>query len=251
MQTELILNFTVDLAKTMLENGAEVYRVEETMGYVLSKLTGNSGNSFVTTTAIMCTINNGIDNKTTMVRIKNRTINFEKVSLANNLSRRVFIGNIDIQTAIVELEKIKKKTVYSNKIKIFISGLCLSSFSLIFNASLLDFISSFIIGIFLYPILTFLDRKKLSTFVKSILGGSIASTFTIFFVFFGIGENFNIIMTSSMMLLVPGVLLINSFRDILANDYLTGLSRLIEAIFIAICIAVGVIVILSLFIGLL
>ena len=42
------------------------------------------------------------------------------------------------------------------------------------------------------------------------------------------------------MLLVPGVALTNAFRDILNGDILSGVIRIVEAIIIAIGIALGV-----------
>lgn len=41
------------------------------------------------------------------------------------------------------------------------------------------------------------------------------------------------------MLLVPGLIITNAIRDTIAGDLVSGISRAIEAIFIAIAIAVG------------
>lgn len=42
------------------------------------------------------------------------------------------------------------------------------------------------------------------------------------------------------MLLVPGIAITNSLRDIIGGDFVSGLSRMIEAILIAASIAIGV-----------
>ena len=44
---------------------------------------------------------------------------------------------------------------------------------------------------------------------------------------------------SSIMLLVPGLLITNAIRDTIAGDLVSGISRALEAFFIAIAIAVG------------
>ena len=42
------------------------------------------------------------------------------------------------------------------------------------------------------------------------------------------------------MLLVPGLTIANSMRDFISSDTMTGMSRLFEALFVAVGIAIGV-----------
>ena len=48
------------------------------------------------------------------------------------------------------------------------------------------------------------------------------------------------VITGTLMLLVPGIAITNSLRDIIGGDFVSGLSRMIEAILIAASIAIGV-----------
>ena len=50
----------------------------------------------------------------------------------------------------------------------------------------------------------------------------------------------SIIITSSIMTLVPGVAITNAIRDTLQGDYMSGISRVVEAFVIAAGIAVGI-----------
>ena len=56
----------------------------------------------------------------------------------------------------------------------------------------------------------------------------------------GIVENQQSVITGTLMLLVPGIAITNSLRDIIGGDFISGLSRMIEAILIAASIAIGV-----------
>ena len=47
--------------------------------------------------------------------------------------------------------------------------------------------------------------------------------------------------------IMPGIPFVNGIRDIGNGDYLSGMVRLLDAIFVFICIAVGVGVILALY----
>jgi len=52
------------------------------------------------------------------------------------------------------------------------------------------------------------------------------------------------------MLLVPGLAITNAIRDTIAGDLVSGLTRAAEAFFVAISIAVGTGIVLSLWIAL-
>ena len=60
-----------------------------------------------------------------------------------------------------------------------------------------------------------------------------------FFHEIALGNSFSIIIIGSLMPLVPGVAITNAIRDIMAGDFLSGTSRLVEAILIAVSIAGG------------
>ena len=55
----------------------------------------------------------------------------------------------------------------------------------------------------------------------------------------GLDEYIEMIMIGNIMLLIPGVLMTNSFRDFISGDMISGLLHFSEAIITAICIAAG------------
>jgi uncharacterized membrane protein YjjP (DUF1212 family) len=58
-------------------------------------------------------------------------------------------------------------------------------------------------------------------------------------VYAGIGQNADKVMIGSIMLLVPGINLMNSLRDMMCGDIITGILRLAEALMVAVAIAAG------------
>lgn len=239
-----IQTFIIDLAETMLTNGAEIYRVEESMAYVCAKLTGSAGENFVTPTNIISTLSPELDNQTMMRRIRTRGVHFEKVSLANNISRDICAGVIDLTQAQDALRAIHAKTAQPLWLSVLIGGVAAGSFSLMFGGQLLDHVASVLVGVAIQLVLGGLERVRMSLFVRMIVGGAVTAFGTLLLVSMGLGYSQDIILTAAIMLLVPGVALTNAFRDILASDYLSGVSRLSEALFIAVCIAFGVVVVL-------
>ena len=64
---------------------------------------------------------------------------------------------------------------------------------------------------------------------------------------FTLGEVLGAIIIGSIIRLVPGVALTTSIRDFLNGDYLSGTIRMIDAVLVACCIALGVGIVLSAF----
>ena len=58
-------------------------------------------------------------------------------------------------------------------------------------------------------------------------------------VFVGIGQHIDMVMIGSIMLLIPGISLMNSLRDMMCGDIITGILRLAEALMMAVAIAAG------------
>ena len=60
----------------------------------------------------------------------------------------------------------------------------------------------------------------------------------------GIATNQNIITISSVMPLVPGILICNAIRDLMAGELLAGMSRGVEAALTSFAIGAGVAIVL-------
>jgi len=73
------------------------------------------------------------------------------------------------------------------------------------------------------------------TFCSAIFCGLLAS----FSAFAGLGVDIDKIVIGNIMILVPGLALTNSIRDIINGDVIAGLARLAESLFITISLAAG------------
>ena len=55
----------------------------------------------------------------------------------------------------------------------------------------------------------------------------------------GLGHDPNEIIIGNIMLLIPGIALTNSLRDMISGDIISGLLRFLDAILVAVAIAAG------------
>jgi len=78
-------------------------------------------------------------------------------------------------------------------------------------------------------------NKIFYTALSALLGGLAA----IIFGYIGIGQHVDKIMIGDIMLLIPGMALTTSIRDMLCGDLMAGLFRALESIMVAGAIALG------------
>ncbi len=240
MNDSSIVHLAAEAGKIMLENGGETYRVEQTISMICSSYNIKTTESFVSPTIIMTSITYiGGESTTVIKRITSRTTDLQKVSMVNDLSRRIQKSPMSLQDLAFELKYIKNYPTYSNGIKMFFAGVTTSAFTLLFNGSLGDFVVAFFAGMLINFVCSLLSRFDVNSFFINVAGGTIAATIGLFFARIAPTFHEDKIIIGSIMLLVPGLLITNAIRDTIAGDLLSGLSRALEAILVAGAIAIG------------
>lgn len=250
MNTNKIIHAAATAGRIILENGGETYRVEETFRRICSAYSLKKSDCYVTLTGIMLSAEDEDGTNISLVkRIHNRTVNLEKISLVNNLSRQIESKKLTIDEVTIELEKIENTNKYNNKTLILFAAIGSSFFSQLFGGNCHDFLASFFIGGIIQSIYLVLSRINVNNFFINAVGGAIASLLAVLSVKCGIGTNVDKIIIGSIMLLVPGLAITNAIRDFIAGDLISGLARGIEAFLVAIAIAVGSGMVLKIFIS--
>lgn len=239
---EDILTFAVRVGEIMLKSGAETYRVEDTIIRILSSHQYSKVDTFVTPTGITTTIGDKtFPLCTTVSRIKNRSTRLDKIEAINQLSRDYVSGELNLDEAICKLDSIDYLPAYSPIIKIFTTGITAAAFSLMFDGKVLEFILAFLLGICVAYLQDHLTKKEIvnyfSLFLASMLIGGVVVVSSFIF-----SDSINIepIVIGGIMPLVPGLAFTNAVRDTIGDELLSGMSRAAEALFVAIAIAAGV-----------
>lgn len=234
----------------MASHGAEAYRIEDTVCRLL-KTTGFSyAEAHVSVTGLFITLSDpSLDCEITLVkRISNRVSDLSQISQANEISRRFVAGKLTIEEAMKELNSLEGKQYYSSPI-ILLSFVVISSlFTFMFGGYPMDALASALVGFFVGLSYLFFSKLRPLGFVRDFLASVVLGIFCIFFVYFvPIGSHLQPIISGSIMPLVPGMLLTVAIRDLLHGDYMSGVSRAIEASICAVSIAAGVSIIAHLF----
>lgn len=247
-EVKKLMKLALSAGQTMLQNGAETYRVEDTMVRICaSRENIENVDSFVTQTGIFITLEYEDEVFSNFLRVKSVTIDLNKINNINEFSRKFVSTNISIEEGIETIEKINNMRSYSQLTKAISGAASAAFFCLMFGGSFGDFVSSFIVSIIVIGILFQISKYKLTFFIDNFIGAFLASLFAYFTMLAGIGDNIDKIIIGSIMYLVPGVAITNAIRDTMSGDSLSGLSKGMEAIFSALAIVFGVAIVLNLY----
>lgn len=240
--------------RIMLESHAESYRVEDTVRRILQTSGLNITEVVSTTTGLYLTLDDSHPdiNPITMVRrISERGNHLRKIYHVNNVSRQLTAGIITVDEAKERLEFIddSEYTAYSKDLAVI---LMVMGFALLLGGNALEILVSFIAGAIIAFSRFAKERTGMNQFMFGIFSTAITS-FVIPIIIAMIHQplSSDIIIISALMPLYPGTAFMNGIRDALKGDFNSGLARIADALVIAVSLAIGVAIGLSLSTGVL
>lgn len=244
-----VLRLALFLGELMLSNGAETYRVEDSIIRICKSRGFNHINVFTAPTVIIIS-DERFDGYTFMKIIKNRSINLNKISLLNNFSRK-FVSDIElsIEDAYIELKNLNESSSYPQYIVNIATGFASASFAYLLGGNdLITFIATFITSII--AMFVFNKMMKISSIptFSSLSAALIIAIAGVFLTQFGMLQTPRMLIVGSIMPLLPGVSFIKGVRDLIAGDLISGVSRAFDAGMTAIAIASGVGLVLNIYV---
>jgi len=247
---EKIFQTSVNIGEIMLKSGAETHKVEETINTFCAFNGMPRIQSFVIPTGIIATLlYKKYHPLTELVRITGRSLNLGKMTRIREHLNDYFDGLTGFDELTSKLGLIKDLVIYTRAETILASAFAVSFFSVLFDGRPLEFALSFLCGFlsaFVIRRLTVLNfPDQLINLSVSAFMASLALLVT---KAAGGGARFDVLIISSVMLLVPGVTIINALREIIAGDLVSGSARGFEALITAASIASGVGLIIRLFV---
>lgn len=240
---EKLLMETVALAgKIMMASGSEVYRVEETMKYMLQKSSYPVAEALAIGTGLFVTLDDPErDSMSIARRVPSRSNNINRICAVNEVSRQFCCGHITVEEAYEKLREIEKDRVYSRRWQ-FLGIIGVSAgFAPIFGGKWIDILGAGLVGVCLAIADWLVKKIKLNDFfINAFCAFMTAIGATAIQQFLLPACNVDVMIISTIMSLVPGVAFTTAIRDTLNGDYASGSARMLEAIVVALAIAAGV-----------
>lgn len=236
--SEDVLEVASEAGHILLENGAEISRVEDTMERISSHYGVHTGHFFVLSNGIFTTSSS---NKYANVEfIPIRGIQLSKVVEVNRLSYRIAADKVSLTQARAELDAIRDEPMKPAWEQIVGSAFGAAGFCAVFGGGFMDCAAAFAVGTLLYLFLLFISSRYLSKIVGGICNSLVATLLCLASYRLGFGSSLSNIIIGAIMPLIPGVPFVNGVRDLADSDYIAGTTRLTDAMLGFFCIALGV-----------
>ena len=244
--TEEVMEVCLLAGKIMLQSGAETYRVEDTMTRMAAAFGIRQSHSYVTPTGIIFSAEGTGPTRTKLIRISERSTDLKKVTVVNSISRSISSFEIDLLEAKQLLKDVDLQNLtFPFSVQVAAAALASGCFLIMFNGTWNDFLPSVIAGGFGFLGLVYFHRFLPIKFFSEFLASFIIGFLSALFVKLGVGQELDKIIIASVMPLVPGLLITNAVRDLMAGHLVSGLSKGAEAFLTAFAIGSGIAVVLS------
>ncbi|MBS4982604.1 threonine/serine ThrE exporter family protein [Hungatella hathewayi] len=236
-----VMEVAMQAGHILLENGAEIFRVEETIGRICRHFGVETVNVFIMSNGIIVTAGDEKEQyfaKVEHIPVRGSSLN--RVAAVNQLSREIEENRYSIGEVKDCLDSIQQMPGKSKRMMTLAAGIGSAAFCYIYGGSLRDSFSSFLAGLVLYVFVLEISKPYMSKIVANICGGALVTLVSIVLYHVGVGENLNHMIIGSIIPLVPGVAFTNAIRDIADEDYISGSVRMLDAMLVFFCIAMGV-----------
>ncbi|MBE6115124.1 MAG: threonine/serine exporter family protein [Erysipelotrichaceae bacterium] len=236
---DALMQAAMQAGSILLMSGAETYRVEETVVRIFEAYDVKESNCFVLPTGIFSSFVYEGKNYSSVRRIKHRSTDLHRIDAVNDLARSVVKDQISLEELQQRLDMINSERSYSDLTMILFAAISAGFFALFFEGTLMDAVAALVIGAIVKVLLIQLHKEEITSFFVTALGGGLTAALAVLSVKLGIGNHVDTISISVLMLMVPGLAITNAIRDTIAGDLTSGVSRAVEAVLIAVSLAVG------------
>lgn len=235
-----VIDLSLWAGQLLLQHGAESARIEETVHRLGTGLGADWMDILVSPNAIVATTISGEEFRTKIRRIVAIGVNMQIIAEVNDLSRRVTNGEMDrfqVRTEMERIDHLPKQ--YNRWVIVAMVGLACGAFSRMLGGDWPVFFVTLVASSAAMWVRQELTRRYFNTLLvvvgTSFVAGIIASTASIM----KWGAQPQTAMAASVLLLVPGVALINCADDFIKGHLVVGTVRGITGGLVSMGIALG------------
>lgn len=240
MDYDALLAMAGEIGYRLLQNGAEIYRVEESVGRILAAYGATGGDVFAIPNCLIVSCDTDRGKAVTRLRrVVSHGIDLSRVERYNGLCRRVCGETPEfsrIWEEIHRIEQTKKYPFYLEILGFFVGSF---AFTRIYGGGAMDGLCAGLCSVAIRLSVRPMERLEANLFFKYLAASAIGAAVALLTVALGVGVNADKIIIGALMSLVPGIVITNFMRDVMAGDWVAGQTKLAEALLVATAIALG------------
>ena len=238
-KAQSVLNLLTEIGEMMITSGAHTARIIRNLERIAKGL-GYNCELVLTYTGIVISVykQNKFKAHTLAKTIKTKGLNFETISEISILSWDVLENKISISEIKSTLKQIKAKKVYSDLQLYALVPLASVALCILFDGDWLQSVIVYFSTLFGYYARRSMMLKHHNHMVAFYIGATIS---TLFIHFVGVFTNIQVkeALVVSVLYLIPGAVMINSFIDYLEGYFESGTARLIYSLMLVLMISFG------------
>lgn len=233
-------NLLLEISSVLMISGANTKRVKSSIDRFASVLNVQSSSQITHKSIIMTLYDDTSEKSCTRVKkIPPYLINFSVISAISKASWEAIGNEWTLEQITEEIERIKTLKRYPRWVVLLAVSMAGAGFCNLFKGDYINMLvafSSTLIGLFLFQET---HRLKYNLYIRIFLGSFVASSCASLGVVFDIGSNPQTALATSILFLVPGVPLINSFTDLMDSNIINGVVRFTTGLMIVLAMAMG------------
>lgn len=239
-----IMDFVMAAGQALLANGAEVFRVEQTMRIMARSFHLKNFDAYVLTNGLFASA--GTAGISEVRYVPERTVHLGRVAAVNELSREIAAGQLTLDEAESRLVLAQRLPFPRSRVQL-LSGMAGSfCFALMFGGTLRAALVAAAAGLAANAYLLAGRRHNLSGGFQKITTAALITLVCILGCTL-LGASVSQAVIGALMILTPGVSFTMGIRDFVQGDYLSGAIRMIDAALVAASIAIGTGLVLRLY----
>ncbi|NOK59684.1 MAG: hypothetical protein GFH27_549285n208 [Chloroflexi bacterium AL-W] len=236
-----VLTVSLRAGYLMLESGANTLRVERTIHQLGTALGAEWLEVYVTPGAIIATDVSHGEHRTRVQRVAKHSIDLNRMAAIVEMTRRTVAGELEHDEVRDRLEQIAQQPrFYGRWLTALAVALGCASFAALFGGGPYEVIIAGIAAGLAQLLRSVLVHTSISLLLLTVLVATTASGIALSLVSLFALADPQLPTLASVLLLVPGALLVSSVADLFRGDTMAGMARGVSAVLILTSIGIGV-----------
>lgn len=234
-----LLCLSLDIGEEILKSGGEIQRVEDTVERICRAYGAVHVEIFAIHSLIIASVRMADGGYSSQIRRIYQSANhLATLEAFNRISRVVCRKRPDLDELDAMIKHEKCRSVSPLWSVLISYAIIAGPFALLFGGSLRDGAAGALVALLL-GLISRIRSNYITPLAKTLLISFVAGVLSYLSVLVGIGENVDMIMIGTIMLLIPGLAFGNAIRDLLCGDTVAGLLKTVQSCLSAILIACG------------
>ena len=235
-----LLKQVIKIGGLLIECGAEIYRVEESIRRMLNAYPVESVDVFAIPSMIMVTL----ETPTQVSITKNKRTfykqaDFNKLARLNNLVRDISIKAPSLDVVEYSINAIEQEMPYPRWIVILATACLSGTFCLLVQGGFYSALCAGAIVVVSQLVSQEMEKFHANTFFITIVASFIHTTLAGGIANFFPSTEIDAMIIGTLVTILPGLTFTTAIRDMITRDLLAGILGLIETLLVATSIAIG------------